>query len=53
MNFRFNALFAAIKALNCNTQLIVNETYVDGGNSITLKRVRCPGNVDGAKAIND
>ena len=53
MNFRFNALFAAIKALDKPTQLIVNEIYIDGGNSITLKKVRCPGNIDGARAIND
>lgn len=49
----FITLFAAIKALGKPVTVIVNETYVDKCNSLTVKRVRCPGDVEGARAINE
>lgn len=52
MPYTFADLFALIKQLDSPVTLIVNETYVDGGNTITVKRVRCPGNLEGAAELN-
>ena len=50
--YTFADLFALVKQLDKPVTLVVNETYVDNRNTITVKRVRCPGNPEGVADVN-
>ena len=53
MNHDLLAVFSVLKEMDKPVSIIVNETFCEGGNRMTLKIVRCPDDVEGARAINE